>query len=552
MPHAYLVFEKDLRQFRLILLSWLGAVGVTHGVALLGGMLLNTHLMFRITQPLVLQWLSALQAVLILIFVPLIVQSDPMVGTTAFWLTRPISRLSLLRAKAVLVGSVFVGIPLLLEISVLALNGLAWKDVFPAALLIALEKSAFIVPVFLVASLTGKFHEFFIAGIAAVLGCVAAWILLPALVPGLCFSGAPGTAFGSLQQQMLIVFVSALLIGHQYKTRRTQRTIVGVLAGALFIPWALCVLPQGVLQQDVCRINPPQVVIQTGQAVVAEDMVSGNRLARDRIVSIPIHVRGLHSGQFAVLLRVSGPLIVYGPDVQLRSSGPLRSPAVLLSSRELQDPIQHALKDFIVMNPYQGADNRYPVFRLPEQVYDQYQKQRGVYEGLGAFDIYEYRIGARMPLVRGAKGFSGRTESVVLDVIEKPSGVTVIVGEKTLNVSSAFSKGGAPAGGGTSLDFSGTYVLVHSGRKEAFLVDILDQPGIRIDLAWPVKAARLGFKVKRYDFSGLNVGGSVTGVQKSWLKEAELIHLEARELGIFERNLRFSDFVLPEVGELRK
>jgi len=57
MPHAYLVFEKDLRQFRLILLSWLGAVGVTHGVALLGGMLLNTHFMFRITQPLVLQWL---------------------------------------------------------------------------------------------------------------------------------------------------------------------------------------------------------------------------------------------------------------------------------------------------------------------------------------------------------------------------------------------------------------------------------------------------------------------------------------------------------------
>ncbi|MFA5260464.1 MAG: hypothetical protein WC450_04480 [Candidatus Omnitrophota bacterium] len=564
MPHALLVFEKDLRRFRLILLSWVGVVGMTQGVALLGGTLFSTQLTFRIILPLVLQFLAALQAVLIFIFVPLIVQIDPTVGTTAFWFTRPISRLSLLRAKAVLVGGIFIALPLLLEMAVLALNGLGGNDVLPAALLIVLEKSALVVPVFLMASVTEKFHKFVLAGMTAGLGVVVVWSLMPVLVSGLFSGGAlsggagqnrfliPMLAPASLQQELLIIFVSAFLIGHQYKTRRTGRTVLGVLTGVLFIPVALGVLPHGFFKKEVGKINPSQVVIQAGQATVAEDMVSGNRLTRDRVVSLPIQVRGLRPGQFTVLRSVSAPLIVYGPDVKLRSSVPLSPSRILLSSRQLLEPIQYALKDFIVLNPYPGADNSYAILRLPETVYDQYQKQRGTYDGLGLFDVYEYRVGARMPLIRGVKHFSGRKETVILDVIEKPSGVTVIVGEKSVDVSSAFSKEAVPAGEDTSSDFTGTYVLAHPARKEAFLIDIVDQPGIRIDLAWPSAAGRLLFKVKRYDFSSLNTGGSATGFQKSWLKGAELIRLEARKLGAFQRDLRFSGFILPEVNELRK
>ncbi|HPB69224.1 MAG TPA: hypothetical protein PKU74_10010, partial [Candidatus Omnitrophota bacterium] len=196
MPHAVLVLEKDLRRFRFILLSWLGVVGVTQGIALLGGTLLSTQLMFRIIQPLVLQGLSLLQAVLMIIFVPLIIQADPTVGTTAFWMTRPVSRFSLLRAKVVLVGSLFVGLPLLLEVVVLAVNGLGWKDILPAAVLIALEKSACVAPVFLMAGITEKFHKFVLTGMAAALAGLTAGALLPVLARGLFLGGAMAGRWG--------------------------------------------------------------------------------------------------------------------------------------------------------------------------------------------------------------------------------------------------------------------------------------------------------------------------------------------------------------------
>ncbi len=565
MPHAVLVLEKDLKRFRFILLSWLGVVGVTQGIALLGGTLLSTQLMFRIIQPLVLQSLSVLQAVLMIIFVPLIIQADPTVGTTAFWMTRPVSRFSLLRAKVVLVGSLFVGLPLLLEIVVLAVNGLGWKDILPAAVLIAIEKSACVAPVFLMAGVTEKFHKFVLTGMAAALAGLTAGALFSVLARGLFLGGAmaerggedgfliPGMTAVSLSHQALMIFVCAFLIAYQYKTRRTSRTVLGMIAGIVLIPVAFVALPQGALERRPVQINPPQTVIRTGQMTVAGNMVSGNRLTRDRVVSMPVQVLGLHPGLFAILRRVGPtPFVSYGPGVKVFSSGALSSPVVLLSSRRLQDSIQHALQDFVVMNPYDGEEPRYAVLRLPEPVYDRYQKQSGTYEGVGTFDVYEYRIGVKMPLIRGAKSLAGGTESVILDIVEKPSGVTVIVGEKSLSVSSGFRPGAVPYGEDTSLDFTRTYVLVHPVRKEAFLVDTLAQPVTRIDLAWPAGAGRLDFKVKRYDFSSLNPGDSLPGGQQSWLKEAVLIRLDALDRGSLNRRLRLSGFVLPETSDFKK
>ena len=565
MPHSLLVFEKDLRQFRLILLSWLGVVCVTQGVALLGGTVLSAQLMVRIILPLVLQWLAVLQAVLIFILVPMVVQSDPVVGTTAFWFTRPVSRRSLLRAKCVLVGSIFVGFPLLLEIPVLMLSGLGWKDVLPAAVLIILEKSVLVVPVFLMASITERFYKFVLAGLASFLGAVAVWPFVSAWVRGFFIDGNPSGWIGqasplipemaavSLQQKALIVFVGAVLIRHQYITRRTGRTVAGILAGVLLIPVAHSVLSHGFLQQEADSLAPSRVVFQAGKATVAEEMIASNRLERERLVSVPIYMQGLRPGQFAVLRTVFNPIVVFGPDVKLRSSGPLVTSRISISSRQLQAPIQFALKDFIVMNPYVGPDNSHAIMRLPEKVYDQYQNRSGTYDGQGLFDVYAYQVSARMPLVPGAKASAGGKESVVLDVIEKPSGVTVIVGEKTVNASWASLQEAARTGRDASFDFTGTYILAHPVRREAFLIDIVDQPGTRIDLAWPAAPDRLGFQVKRYDFSSINTGGSsAEGFKKSWLKEAELLRLDAQMLGVFKRELRFSGFILPEVSGLRK
>src|SRR6202000_1816827 len=70
-----------------------------------------------------------LELLFLAVFVPFIIQEEPLVGTTAFWQTRPLSRLQLLRSKLLFILAVFVLPPLVVKTGVLAANGIAPRDI---------------------------------------------------------------------------------------------------------------------------------------------------------------------------------------------------------------------------------------------------------------------------------------------------------------------------------------------------------------------------------------------------------------------------------------
>ncbi len=123
---------KDLRQHGPWVAAYLAAV-------LVRAALIGSGIDAAVRQPTVIGSLGmAYVALCILQFALLVtvavqlVQGDRLVGTTAFWLTRPVARGALLASKLWLAFGVLVLVPVVLDALVIVANGLAWMDALGA------------------------------------------------------------------------------------------------------------------------------------------------------------------------------------------------------------------------------------------------------------------------------------------------------------------------------------------------------------------------------------------------------------------------------------
>lgn len=107
--------------------------------------------------------LAAFNYLLLLVLVPLLVHQEPLVGTTAFWFTRPISRGTLLTSKALFVF-VLVAVPILSQCILFLVNGVTVHDVALAVPELLLSQLAWISIIAMLAVLTPNFSRFAITG----------------------------------------------------------------------------------------------------------------------------------------------------------------------------------------------------------------------------------------------------------------------------------------------------------------------------------------------------------------------------------------------------
>lgn len=122
----------DVRRFRLLLLLWVlvvaagavltgawpvaaVAVSARNTVGLAGGLLALTESLFSVA------------------LITLVIQEHPLVGTTAFWMTRPIPPLALLASKLVLLTGVMVVVPVLAEVLLMVAYGVPAANVAAVA-----------------------------------------------------------------------------------------------------------------------------------------------------------------------------------------------------------------------------------------------------------------------------------------------------------------------------------------------------------------------------------------------------------------------------------
>src|ERR1700744_1256178 len=96
--------KTDIRRSRALLLAWLLLLALQGVLACLAPPNPGRERVVAMFS----QMLPQLEMLLLFLFVPFVVLKDPLVGTTGFWLTRPISRSTLLRSKALFIAVALV------------------------------------------------------------------------------------------------------------------------------------------------------------------------------------------------------------------------------------------------------------------------------------------------------------------------------------------------------------------------------------------------------------------------------------------------------------
>ena len=125
------IIRKDFRHLRFYLAGWLGLLIVAPFVVTLEGPLEFFAIVF----------IGVLKIVLLALIVSSLVHSDSLVGSTSFWLSRPVSARQLLAAKSLFLASTLIFPTLLVEVLILLFHRVTAQDILrsiPEALLYTL------------------------------------------------------------------------------------------------------------------------------------------------------------------------------------------------------------------------------------------------------------------------------------------------------------------------------------------------------------------------------------------------------------------------------
>ena len=242
------IFKKDIRHLRGLLATWLLLVLLQAGLSGSGLASLSDNMAWQITFSLLAVLIPMLQSLLIFAIVPLLIQDEPLVGTTAFWATRPVSRDILLRSKALYCGGLLVLLPLLIELAVLAANRASLAQLGLAVPEILLNRLGTLLMVAALAVLTPTYARFVFV---AVLGFVGYMLIQFALHIAMLFmdpmsmvESRQNISLVASQQIVTSLFMTlgfGAVVIHQYLFRRTLRSVLWLvlaIAGMLALPLA--------------------------------------------------------------------------------------------------------------------------------------------------------------------------------------------------------------------------------------------------------------------------------------------------------------------------
>jgi len=114
------LIAADLRRHRLLLIAWLVVIAASATLEAVTPMLAADASVGVSTGMLgTLLWLT--EWLLMAFIVALVIQTHPLVGSNAFWMTRPIRPGMLLAGKMALLGTVMVGVPVIARVVVMTI-----------------------------------------------------------------------------------------------------------------------------------------------------------------------------------------------------------------------------------------------------------------------------------------------------------------------------------------------------------------------------------------------------------------------------------------------
>lgn len=451
----------DVRRFRWPIAGWLILVAAAAALDRIGPGL-DPGLVAPAARTLVLVpqllWLAVL--LLSVVLPALMVQSDPPIGSDAFWMTRPIDPVVLLLAKFVLAGALIVGAPLAAQTVLMAVEGVPVPSLARVLVESALFRLAILLASMALASLTrdvGRFVLLVIGAFAAfVLGAVIDSIVTGArsvaLAPAIPEVRPIADGTYLLAGLAGLIVAGALTLHLQYRFRSRLRSgvaaaVTGTAAILLAHVWtwplieSVPALPAWAAQPAAVRLSVDLAGLAFDELQTARSSTESERLARGRV-----SIAGIEPGWIADLSLIGASLLLDG--TSHTSFGMEGFEPTLGDSSEFA--FVTALRDLLGVrwiglnyDPRVPRSRQPVLFILPDAEFARLSGKTGRYEGRLRVDLTEMAVAARLPAERGRTFTRGAHRIAVLDLRLGEGGATLQIRERdALSILDRTPKGG--------------------------------------------------------------------------------------------------------------
>lgn len=441
---------SDWRRFRWLIVAWITLVAsgvvvyaISPGVAgndrLFGALQVTAGLLWVVRQ------------LLRVVLVAAIVHTHPAVGSTAFWMTRPIAPRLLLASKAVLIFGVTVGAPVAGHVALAIACHVPLRETLLAAFQTALAHGVWVALIMTVAVLTRSLTQFVVVCGAAISGAA----LVPTVAELLSTfrpTMHPGLSNVAFVPRMLviaaIVFIAGLAVAWlvQY-ARRTRGETIAVSAGGLCLALAIGFAPPPSFL--VSRVQPPAwaqgaaLQLQPFSLPYLETLSvswTPGTQSTYAVVRAMLVVPALPRGWFAdVVLRdatVGTVRTAMASDGLASRHGAVLSRTAAGNIHPIQIAVHEALEVDRLFGSYYGADAAL-LFAAPDADLDRLASVRGPYRGRFQVTFTRVEAMAALPLTPGATFQDGAYRVTIRDVrldgaltlrVERSDAATIVSG----------------------------------------------------------------------------------------------------------------------------
>jgi hypothetical protein len=559
----WLVVTKDLRRLRGVLWLWFLALAVTSVAGAFVSVLADQPGWKMLAQTLwMLQPLA--QMVLVALLVPLLLHEDPLVDARAFWLTRPISRRTLLAAKAVFLALVVVLPALVGELLAMVCNGLSARQLLCATPEILLAMLSKVCVLGALAALTRNFGQFAIALVSYLFayGVLSFGIGIWLSTTLATHSDGETTMMetGYLQTQALVGWLSLSVVGSalmvwQFLTRRTRPAIVAGVAGlvAMMVVKGLCAFNAF----DGPRSNPAEkpdnlsVTLQDLRPTADLDLIG----FRSRIMEATLFVKGVPNTQFRRI--PSGRVSLRYPDTG-DLQGNIISGEGIEAGRFGQDlarkgktmaaatqALTAQFGEIHVINGPTGTVQTVDgeavriVFNKSSARFDSLIGQSGIVSGVVTVALSGYRIGAITRTVADALLVNGADRDRIAAITTNASGLLISILKTRATIALDGETSNQDMYERMMMQSQAAYALINLACSNEVVMCEKSEPDDMISMM--TMATRISLP-PRLDFTSVKL--LFPPVSAAWLKDAELVCLQTKQLGQWETPLAEANVVL--------
>jgi hypothetical protein len=513
----------------------------------------------------------ALRFVVFVVLTVLVVHEDPLVDSTAFWLTRPIGAGPLLASKLLFVGVLLLLPVVAVDVVYVTCAGVGTPYVLLAIPEIALDWTVWGTGVFALATLTTTLPGFLGAGFKVALLAVAAhWVVRMALHIAHAHSlgealtlelfGLAGPMLGvldpwrevpsllasrTLATLALLTMVGLAVATLQYRSRRTRLTWGALTLGVLVViglravwAWDFVELPRPEPVVDAKAAEMLRVSLDPTGRLESMSLGGGRGQATDKkTIYARARVEGTTPPVVPEIDRLDGWL-TFDDGSRVPLAG--RSAAYSVESTWNAIEVEKLLAVRFVNIEQEGATD-VPVVSLASAEYARRAGTSGRLAGTALLVLRTYHVAAELPARPDAAYDHGTEHAVVTGVYNESGDCTVNVRETQVSLLLAPNPHAYRRMYMFRFNPDVLYVLRNRARGEAFWPRF----GASVGFGWPSRTRIEEIMAPSVYRSNIASNPPLPRIDDAWMADAEVVRIEADSVGMVTRPIEPSTFTIP-------